>query len=41
MELLSFENAISSITIYGIVQYLQTKYCIFGEHCVEKCDSIL
>lgn len=31
----------SCVTIYGIMQCLQTIYCRFGEFCVEKCDNIL
>lgn len=31
----------SCVTIYGIMQCLQTIYCRFGEFCVETCDNIL
>ena len=31
----------SCVTIYGIMQCLQTIYCRFGEFYVETCDNIL
>lgn len=30
----------SCITIYGIMQYLQAIYCMFGEFYCEKCGNI-
>lgn len=36
-----FGATVSCVTIYGIMQCLQTIYCRFGEFCVENCDSIL
>lgn len=38
---LRLSAAILNITVYGIMQYLQTISCIFGQLFVENCDSIL
>lgn len=36
-----FGGTASSVTIYGIMQYLQTIYCSFGEFYVGKCGNIV
>lgn len=38
---LRLSAAILDITVYGVMQYLQTISCIFGQLFVENCDSIL
>lgn len=35
-----FGNTTFGVTIYGIVQCLQTIYCRFGEFCGEKCGNM-
>ena len=35
-----YGNTIFCVTIYGIMHFLQTIYCRFGEFCVGNCGNI-